>query len=120
MFNFSLKRWFFLLACAIFKPEGLYTIATYRVTMATTIQVSGKLVEELKTRKLYGKESYEEVIWDLIEDNMELSEETKRHIAQAEKEIKEGKTVSLAEVEKKLGLWNVWYWVLKNCRKTIL
>lgn len=72
--------------------------------MATTIQVSGKLVETLKNRKMYDKESYEEIIWDLIEDSMELSEETKKHIAQAEKEYREGKTVSLEEVKKKLGL----------------
>lgn len=72
--------------------------------MATTIQVSNKLVRELKNKKMYDKESYEDVIWDLLEDMMELSEETKRHIKQAEKEIKEGKTVTLAQVKKKLGL----------------
>ena len=33
--------------------------------MATTIQVSEQLVDTLKKRKQYGKESYEEVIWDL-------------------------------------------------------
>jgi len=72
--------------------------------MATTIQVSNKLVETLKNRKMYDKESYEEIIWDLIEDSMELSEETKKRIAQGEKEYREGKTVSLEEVKKKLGL----------------
>ncbi len=72
--------------------------------MVTTIQVSNKLVEKLKNRKMYDKESYEEVIWDLLEDSMELSEETKRHIKQAEKEIKEGKTVTLEELKKDLGL----------------
>ena len=72
--------------------------------MATTIQVSKKLVEELKNRKMYNKESYEEIIWDLIEDTMELSEETKRGIKQAEKEIKEGKTVPFEEIKKKIGL----------------
>lgn len=72
--------------------------------MATTIQVSNKLVEELKNRKIYDKESYEEVIWDLIEDTMELSEETKKHIKQAEREIKEGKTVALEKIKKELGL----------------
>ncbi len=44
--------------------------------MATTIQVSTELAEELKKRKLYEKETYEEVIWDIIEDTLELSEET--------------------------------------------
>ena len=72
--------------------------------MATTIQVSKKLMESLKTRKMYDKESYEDIIWDLLEDSMELSEETKRHIKQSEKEIKEGKTVPLADVKRKLGL----------------
>ncbi len=72
--------------------------------MVTTIQVSGKLMEELKNKKMYSKESYEEIIWDLLEDTMELSEETKRHIKQSEKEIREGKTVPLAEVKKQLGL----------------
>ena len=72
--------------------------------MATTIQVSEKLAEELKNRKMYNKESYEEIIWDLIEDTMELSEETKRGIKQAEKEIKEGKTVPFEEIKKKIGL----------------
>jgi len=71
---------------------------------ATTIQVSQELVEELKKRKLYHKESYEEVIWDLVEDSMELSEETKRNIAQAEKEVREGKTVPLEEIKKRFGL----------------
>ena len=61
-------------------------------------------MKELKQRKLYDKESYEELIWDLLEDSMELSEETKRHIKDAEKEIKEGKTVPLSQVKKNLGL----------------
>ena len=72
--------------------------------MATTIQVSDKLIKELKQRKLYDKESYEELIWDLLEDSMELSEETNRHIKDAEKEVKEGKTVPLSQVRKNLGL----------------
>ena len=46
----------------------------------TTIQISKDLLEELKSRKMYDKESYEEVIWDALEDSMELSEETKKRI----------------------------------------
>ena len=53
-------------------------IATYIVVMATTISVSHELLAKLKERKLYDKESYEEVIWDALEDSMELSEETKK------------------------------------------
>ncbi len=70
--------------------------------MATTIQVSPDLMEELRTRKMYDKESYEDIIWDLLEDSMELSEETKRHIEQSMKEYNEGKTVSLEEIEKSI------------------
>jgi len=72
--------------------------------MATTIQVSETLLEELKKKKIYEKETYEEVIMDLIEDSKELSEETKRHILQSEKEIKEGKTVTLEQIKKNLGI----------------
>ena len=72
--------------------------------MATTIQISEDLQKELSKRKLFDRESYEEVIWDIIEDTMELSEETKRHIKQSEKEIKEGKYKTLEQVEKEIGL----------------
>lgn len=68
----------------------------------TTIQISTDLQGELSKRKLYDRETFEEVIWDLIEDTMELSEETKRNIAIAEKEIKEGKFITLEDYKKKL------------------
>ena len=55
--------------------------------MATTIQVSEKLVDTLKKRKLYDKESYEEIIWDLVEDSTEINDETKRDIEIARAEI---------------------------------
>ncbi|MBU1103641.1 MAG: hypothetical protein KJ600_03745 [Nanoarchaeota archaeon] len=66
-----------------------------------------------KVRKVYtmfcyviamvsAKESHENVICDLIEDSLELSEETKKNIAQSEKEIKAGKIVSLSEVKKRI------------------
>ena len=72
--------------------------------MATTIQVSKKLIDVLRSKKMHAKESYEEIIWDLLEDHMELSEETKKHIRQSEKDVREGKTVPIAEVKRKLGL----------------
>jgi predicted transcriptional regulator len=72
--------------------------------MATTIQVSQELHKELIERKLYANESYEEVIWDMIEDISALSEETKKEIARSEKEVKSGRTVPLEEVKKKLGM----------------
>lgn len=72
--------------------------------MVTTIQVSDDLKKELSKRKLFDNESYEEVIWGLVEDTMELSEETKRDIKQAEKEYKEGKFVTHEQLKKELGL----------------
>lgn len=72
--------------------------------METTIQVSKELRTELQNRKFSTKESYENVIWDLIEDTAELSEETKREIAEARKEIKAGKTKPLSQIKKELGL----------------
>lgn len=84
--------------------KALYTIADYIPAMATTIQVSQELLNALKKKKLYEKESYEEVIWDLIEDTMELSEETKRDIAVSLEQIKKGKVRTLEQVKKDLGL----------------
>ena len=72
--------------------------------MATTIQVSEDLQKELQKRKLYDKEAYEEVIWALLEDTMELSEETKRDLDRARKEIAEGKFVTHEQLKKELGL----------------
>lgn len=72
--------------------------------MVTTIQISGSLQKELVTKKVYDKESYEEVIWSLIEDTQEISEQTKKEIELAREEIKVGKVHSLADVKKRLKL----------------
>ncbi|HLF55192.1 MAG TPA: hypothetical protein VI612_05755 [Candidatus Nanoarchaeia archaeon] len=72
--------------------------------MATTIQISQELQKELSKRKLFDKESYEEVIWDLIEDTQELSEETKKEIDKARAEFKKGKFYTHEQVKKELGL----------------
>lgn len=71
--------------------------------MVTTIQISEELKKELQKRKMYTKETYEEVIWNLIEDTQELSEETKRNIEISLQQIKEGKTKTLAQLKKELG-----------------
>jgi len=72
--------------------------------MATSIQISEELQKELIKRKFFDKETYEEVIWDLVEDSQELNEQTKKELAQARAEIKAGKSHTLAEVKKELGL----------------
>lgn len=72
--------------------------------MVTTIQISEELKEKLALRKQSNKDRYEDVIWDLLEDTMELSEQTIRDIEIARKEIKEGKFVTHAQLKKDLGL----------------
>ena len=72
--------------------------------MATTIQVSEELKYELQKRKLNVRETYEDVIWNLIDDTMELSEETLRDIEESLKEIEEGKLIPFEDVIKELGL----------------
>lgn len=86
------------------QPKGLYTIANYILTMATTIQISEKLLGTLKMKKLYDKESYEEVIWDLVEDSQEVNTDTKQEIEQARTDIKKGKFYTHEQVKKRLGL----------------
>jgi len=72
--------------------------------MVTTIQVSKNLVEKLQSMKLYSKESYEEIIWDLVEDRMELSEETKKNIKESEEDIKAGRIHKWEDVKKELSI----------------
>ena len=72
--------------------------------MATTIQISNKLKELLNGLKLYEKETYEEVILNLVEDSMELSSESKKMIEQSEKEINSGKYSTLSEFERELDI----------------
>ncbi|MCX9015167.1 MAG: hypothetical protein OIN89_10350 [Candidatus Methanoperedens sp.] len=72
--------------------------------MVTSIQISEGLQQELVKRKLFEKETYEEVLWGLVEDSQELSEQTIKEIESARAEIKAGKFHTLAEVKKELGL----------------
>ncbi len=72
--------------------------------MATTIQISEDLLKKLKERKLYEKESYEELIWALLEDNMELNKQTKLELAISRKQAKEGKTYTWDQVKKEAGI----------------
>ncbi len=74
--------------------------------METTIQISKNLLEKLQLMKMHNKESYEDIIWDLIEDRMELSKETKKSLIEYEINLKEGKLKafkSIEQVKKELG-----------------
>jgi hypothetical protein len=72
--------------------------------MDTTIQISKSLQNELLKRKFFEKETYEEVIWDMIEDTQEINHQTKKELAEARAEYKAGKIRPLATVKKDLGL----------------
>lgn len=70
----------------------------------TTIQISNDLRDLLVKRKLYEKETFEEVIWDLVEDSMELSEQAKKDIKEAEEDIKAGRVHRWEDVKRELGI----------------
>ena len=72
--------------------------------MATTIQISDELQGVLAKKKLFERETYEELIWNIIEDTEELNKETKKEIERSRAEIKAGKFHTLSEVKKELGL----------------
>jgi len=76
--------------------------------MVTTIQISERLQEKLKKRKMYDSESYEDIIWDLLEDSMELSEETKKHILEYQQHtgmwMKESSFKTIEQIKKEKGL----------------
>ena len=70
--------------------------------MATTIQVSDRVKQTLDRMKLYERESYNDVIENLIEDHLELNEDTKRQIEEARKRVRSGKFVTQEEIERRL------------------
>jgi len=72
--------------------------------MATTIQISNSVKETLDNMKLFDRETYNEIIENMIEDNLELNEKTKKEI---EERRKSKDFISIEDVEKHLGLWNI-------------
>jgi len=72
--------------------------------MYTTIQISVELKKLLERFRLSQRDTYNDIIEMLVEDEMELSEETKAEVAAARKQIKEGKSISHEELKKRLGL----------------
>jgi len=68
--------------------------------MPTTIQISDNVKTILDRMKMMERETYNEVIERMIEDDLELNEKTKIEIEEARK----GKSISHAEVKKRFGL----------------
>jgi predicted transcriptional regulator len=69
--------------------------------MATTIQISDNVKSILDRMKMIERESYNEVIERMIEDDMKLNEKTKKEI---EERRRSKDFVSHEEVKKRLGL----------------
>ncbi len=67
--------------------------------MVTTIQISSELLQRLQKMKMHDKESYEDLIWDLMEDRMELSKETKEAMAEYEKDVREKRWENFTPIE---------------------
>ena len=72
--------------------------------MATTIQITQDLQKELAKYKISDRETYEEIIWDLLEDRMTLSAQTVKDIARAREQIAKGNSVTLDEVKKRYNM----------------
>jgi len=72
--------------------------------MTTTIQISDNVKQVLEKMKIFERETYNEVIENMIEDNLELNEQTKKELEEARERIKKGEFVTHEEVKKELGL----------------
>ena len=72
--------------------------------MITSIQISEELKKVLSKKKLSERETYENIIWNLLEDNMELNEQTKKELKASRKEIKEGKIITLNKLKEELSI----------------
>ena len=74
--------------------------------MKTTIQLNVETLERLKTIKSFERQSYDEVLNNLI-DNCEeesLSEEEINEIQKGLEDIKRGRVYSIESVDKRLGI----------------
>ena len=72
--------------------------------IAKSIRVSADLKKELDKHKLYKRDTYEGVIWDLVERHKTVNEKTIKEIEQSRKEFREGKRISHDELKRKLNL----------------
>ncbi|PIN77896.1 hypothetical protein COV15_01220 [Candidatus Woesearchaeota archaeon CG10_big_fil_rev_8_21_14_0_10_34_12] len=72
--------------------------------MSTTIQISDNVKSILDRMKMIERETYNDVIERMIEDDLELNEKTKVEIEEARKRIKAGKFIIQEEAKKRLGL----------------
>lgn len=76
--------------------------------MATTIQIQDETKERLENLRDYDRETYDEIIRELLvlkeEENMLLSEETKKAIEEGREDIKKGRVYTTKQLIKELGI----------------
>ena len=72
--------------------------------MPTTIQISDAVKIILDRMKMIERETYNDVIERMIEDDLELNKKTKIEIEEAKKRINSGKFITHEEAKKRLGL----------------
>jgi len=72
--------------------------------MSTTIQISDNVKSTLDKMKIISRETYNDIIEKMIEDDLQLNEKTKKEIEEARARIKAGKFITHEEVKKRLGL----------------
>ena len=72
--------------------------------METTIKVSSEVKSMLDRMKMHQRETYNDIIELMIEDNLELNEKTKKEVEEARKRIAKGEFYTQEEVEKMFGL----------------
>jgi len=70
--------------------------------MTTTIQISNEVKTFLDRMKIFERETYNELIMNMIEDNMPINEKTRKELD--ERSFRKEKTISHEEVKKRLGL----------------
>jgi len=71
---------------------------------STTIKINPQTKQTLDKMRLFERDTYNDIIERMIEDNLELNEKTKKELAEARKRIKRREFVTLEEVEKEFGL----------------
>lgn len=72
--------------------------------MPTTIQISNNVKATLEKMKMFERDTYNDIIERMIEDDLELNEKTKKEIEQAKKRIKAGEFITHEEVKRRFGL----------------
>ena len=72
----------------------------------TTVQISQETLNRLKSMKRYERESYDEVLNNVLDevDEDELTPEEIDDVKKALEEVKQGKTTPIEEVAKEFGI----------------